>query len=1499
MLMQVASFARLHFPALDMPKRILSDCTSLLPSRVHKLTPHTMRRALRNIDTSGMHANVCLSLSEYCLSDLPSPIPVESHPVWSEFNGLPLLPLEDGSIGVIRVNQRNRFVLASYNQIELLSPLRRMFVSLAARQRLHRYFSDSRFTSVMGLSTFSIKVLADNLERLLPRKWKNQTIVAWDPSMPDEISRLWLYRFWQEVRYEHRSLTYFAAWPLIPVKGSRLVSCGKPDATACVWLESGDSVLADEVAREFADAAAAHEATLAELESEHKRLRDLATMEQQLHGDGEGEDESAEELDMELSDGDESDESDDDENDGDKPDARVSGDAALDAAIVAVEIEELPCEETGQTQHRPQDYRGDANGGGAAGVGSNGMLTASQVMAFEETSFESAEAADGHSENDHIDGNLPVDIPAMDAFCSRETLHEVISAVGLPILELAFFAGQESEIVSRGVDVTTNILDAVFGGSRATRTSNLLDSVFGIPTRPTLSWDALTDDQVVLLVEYFSLHGDIYGGYSRTYVEKLKQLPIYITSSGSRSALSSGDFYLVPPEIDLSTFPLPASARQWFLQSIPRLHRFYKDLGVEEISDAKLLQFVLPQFGELEGAQCDIVLALIQDKWASLRGNAELVQLLKQTPLLRDADTGTLQPVSAYFDPRNKFLSSIYRDIAGQPLAARFQTPEWLTLLGEIGLRTELSIDMFLECARRIDALCSAKRCLTSEDERLVVTLHQFFVQNFDKFDRSRTFFDAVSSVAFVPALVYEDSSAQRSGAANSRQGVRNFTARLIVCTYVECVTPDDQALAFTTMPVLHGAAIPPRVLWSRLGLASPPPKQKVLAHLAVITQHGDSSDPSSSSSSPSLDWQFFIPVVNVFQEIFKYLQAHWTELNDAEQRQLAEVAVIPVGSDLVKGSRLFFHLAENLAPLMFEVPRVFGAYDTLFRHMGSKDSPTVEDYIRLLHDLRDECHGNALSLNELLAVGRIVNLLGDALAEAGATLTVDNQRRIFLPSTMSVMQPMLSMAHNDAPWLSARIDLTELHLVHPRLSSRCCQLLGVPALSAVVTEKIDSATLEAASTPPASPSPLSDEIAHMNAVLPTAEFADGLRRIITAQQQKATTSSDAFGAGPDFEQIDRRIMALGAFEVKEVNVVQSRFIARVGMPSRTVDVTKTTTGTGSLSFVDEMRRAIYVGASALREHPGMRVGQLVASCINQMLGGIIQDCAPIESVLRSDVAEISTVLQLLNISEDPTLIAEKLRGVLGEPLTDMDCENVELAPLRSCLPGELVAVDHDGALRYAKIIESRQSAAEVGCYHVRLSKEVAEWLSASEIYFFRSGRVGGSVSTDSADDTHEALVVSADADTGFVLGDTLPSVVVRIASGADDDTTTALASAGAPVASANIVSAVNDLLSRLNVSLDTSFEELVEENRRLKQQLELAEESRRIAAAQIDEAIREKRDALDSLVCAICLETRVNRVLVPCGHIYCGNCVDQLRRPKCPLCRSNIAASSAFHVPS
>ena len=48
---------------------------------------------------------------------------------------------------------------------------------------------------------------------------------------------------------------------------------------------------------------------------------------------------------------------------------------------------------------------------------------------------------------------------------------------------------------------------------------------------------------------------------------------------------------------------------------------------------------------------------------------------------------------------------------------------------------------------------------------------------------------------------------------------------------------------------------------------------------------------------------------------------------------------------------------------------------------------------------------------------------------------------------------------------------------------------------------------------------------------------------------------------------------------------------------------------------------------------------------------------------------------------------------------------------------------------------------------------------------------------------------------------------------------------------------------------------------------------------------------------CQICISEDITHVLVPCGHTFCGTCVEQLQRNKCPMCRTNIEKKVKFFV--
>lgn len=98
---------------------------------------------------------------------------------------------------------------------------------------------------------------------------------------------------------------------------------------------------------------------------------------------------------------------------------------------------------------------------------------------------------------------------------------------------------------------------------------------------------------------------------------------------------------------------------------------------------------------------------------------------------------------------------------------------------------------------------------------------------------------------------------------------------------------------------------------------------------------------------------------LEVFKDVLGYLDKCWSELDDDKRSILREtslgtvmcgvrecwivrhsVAVVPVGNRLVKASRLFFRLNEDLSPFMFEVPRAFGGFENLLKALGTTEQP-------------------------------------------------------------------------------------------------------------------------------------------------------------------------------------------------------------------------------------------------------------------------------------------------------------------------------------------------------------------------------------------------------------------------------------------------------------------------------------------------------------------------------------------------------------------------------
>ena len=81
------------------------------------------------------------------------------------------------------------------------------------------------------------------------------------------------------------------------------------------------------------------------------------------------------------------------------------------------------------------------------------------------------------------------------------------------------------------------------------------------------------------------------------------------------------------------------------------------------------------------------------------------------------------------------------------------------------------------------------------------------------------------------------------------------------------------------------------------------------------------------------------------------------------------------------------------------------------------------------------------------------------------------------------------------------------------------------------------------------------------------------------------------------------------------------------------------------------------------------------------------------------------------------------------------------------------------------------------------------------------------------------------------------------------------------------IMSAVDDILKRAGLSLESEKRELIRGHLELKTKLEKTSDELVKKTNALDELRREREEEKKKKICPICLTNNVNRVLVPCGH--------------------------------
>ena len=978
-----------------------------------------------------------------------------------------------------------------------------------------------------------------------------------------------------------------------------------------------------------------------------------------------------------------------------------------------------------------------------------------------------------------------------------------------------------------------------------------------------LSWDALSTADLDQLLDVVASPDGQPAHLSASEIEKLKRLPLFENLCGERVPLTSaGDYFTLDSPETTDALPMPPSAGSRFLVAKPQYGDLYTDIGISRLSESGVVsRFLLPEFGAMTKAQQTSMLTWLRQQWETLSTDEALLAALKEVAFVPVGPGAVLTKPSALLDPSHELLKDIFGEDPQAFPEGEFASEPWLLILRELGLRSRIDKETFLECARKIEAQRAVPLAPAVGEQAARLLLCLQTGTGSDEF-YSVGFTRSLASIACVPAerATQSDSDAAVGGARD-----------VVLVQFSEAVVPADRHLAGTVMPVIAESLVPPQLMWSSLGIVTPPPLGVVLRHLRLLCSGDGPEQGCNQNGLLDRGWPFDETPAHVFAAIFRHLESHWSKVSPQVKEALKELPCVPIGGRLIKASRLFLRLGEDLAPFMFELPRAFQA-PTLFKALGTRPSPTVGDYSAFLNELHADTRGFALNPNELAAVLKVIRLVTVAL-KSGTSGDAPSGTLV-IPDDQSKLAPLGDCLFNDASWLRGRVETSNLRMTHPSLSLAMCRSLGVSKASEIVREVLE---------PGFAPEPCltSDGSEHaLTQTLRSPEFAMGVACIInhvahadgaagddTGAQAAAATAGDfamaaSGGAGElDGEAVAREVeRRLNNFRVQYVNSLRSRFLRRrasSGLVGTTEDDITAPHGVeGSIFFVDDRDAARVVLIAKPLLPPSVAPAVVLAMAIAQHLALGDSFVSPLSAIVGAPPGDIERVLALLRLQTDVARTTERRRGVPGEPLLPMDRAMLELKPTRQLLPNEIVAVDDGGTLRYGlhrwmaddddddspEGTASADASAAIRQVRIQLNASRVTTLLSSEVYSFRAAQASNvpSAAASVSVSPSDARVVESGRAVAAASDEARADVSADVPLTAIDTASTRVS----PVSSAQLLDAVEAMLQKVDLSLAGDQRSLMEEHLRQREKLRHAErtleESRATAKALTEELQRE-----------------------------------------------------------
>lgn len=496
----------------------------------------------------------------------------------------------------------------------------------------------------------------------------------------------------------------------------------------------------------------------------------------------------------------------------------------------------------------------------------------------------------------------------------------------------------------------------------------------------------------------------------------LKRLPIHLGIDGSYFSLSQYAHSCVIPQ-GVPTEEIARLQRHTdciFLDAmsstlLPELYNWLK-VGVEISLVDFYKNHIIPNFHIFSRESQESYLKHIKnDVLLSCNfRNKKIFTDVMTDSLLIPGDDNQLHYARTFYDPRNKVFKAMLNEDSIYFPPKLFHTDDWLDFLCEIGMKTKVEENQFLEFCNQVAACASYDREVSEKKSK---NLLSYFFEN-DHL-RGKAFMSSLSSIRFIASEKVEMSylSLHKQYECTSADCQPPFVK------FFDAVPWEYRALSWTSAQLLPEECVLKKELLCYLGSQEIPSVKTIASHL----QNLSSTLTEISSRNEVLPQPAFI--LRIMDSIYKALSERLVcrDEKDISERcseecksigsRMKNVPCILVedGKAIISADKLSFESQSEsvFAPFLYTLPRKYGSYEHLMKRLGVTERFTSLQFATVLFALREKCQNKVVNPDLFeKAKGAVKFLFQSLLVErsAGKESSIHGLKELFLPSERMIM---------------------------------------------------------------------------------------------------------------------------------------------------------------------------------------------------------------------------------------------------------------------------------------------------------------------------------------------------------------------------------------------------------------------------------------------------------------------------------------------------------------